>query len=59
MQSDVFPYRANRVVFVLANLAFVASWLSLCVHLIRRCFNDEMRRPSEAWTGSPCEFGNR
>ena len=45
MQSDVFPYRANRVVFVLANLAFVASWLSLCVHLIRRCFNDEMGRP--------------
>ena len=36
MQSDVFPVRANRVVFVLANLAFVVSWLSLCVHLIRR-----------------------
>jgi hypothetical protein len=25
MRSDVFPVRANRVVFVLANLAFVAS----------------------------------
>jgi hypothetical protein len=36
MQNEVFLVRANRVGFVLGNLAFVASWLSLCVHLIRR-----------------------